>query len=219
MNSGVMPTTPTLRWGPTSERFVQPADVPITLRRESALADLRHMATDVLEPALSVRDAWLRISSSQRSDGTAAVALSGRIDASGIHQLAAHLTGLLNAGTRYLVVDLSRIDLVDEHILGLMRRVEARMHVLGREFELIGLAPPVLYAMDDASLIQVFALYRGVLDDPRPQAVSWTTLRCPQGLDQVAEPGTAGRHRAIIDTGMRRPVTSRAAGDMTRTRT
>jgi hypothetical protein len=40
--------------------------------------------------------------------------------------------------------------------------------------------------------------------------LTWATLRCPGGLDEVAEPHTAARHRAVIDTGAGR--TPRPAG-------
>lgn len=213
-----MPMTPTLRWDTAREQLVHAADNRATRWRESALADLRHIVGWATEPASRQPDNELRIASVQRGDRTTAVALGGRIDAHGIRQLAAHLAGLINTGTRYLVIDLAEVDPMDEHLLRLLRGVESRMLSHGGAFELTGLAPPVLYAMDDASLMEVFTLYRTVLDGTGAKVASWATLRCPQGLDDVPEPGTANRHRAILDSGLPAPVNPARSGRRTGTR-
>jgi anti-anti-sigma regulatory factor len=128
------------------------------------------------------------------------VAVGGSIDARAIRLLTAHFAGLLNAGTRHLVVDVSRVERLDGSLLELMRRVEDKLLALNGLFELTGLVPPVLYAMDDEHLAEVFAQYRATLEAPKPRAPLWAALRCPQGLDDVPEPGSAARYRAFIDT-------------------
>jgi len=143
----------------------------------------------------------MTITSAQRGDRYTAVAVSGPVDARAGRQLAAHLAGLLEAGTRHLVVDLSRVRRVDDHLLDLMRRVEARIADRDGVFELTGLAPSVMHAMDDDALTDVFTVYRAVVDVGDARAMSWAKAHCPLGLGDVSEPHTAGRHRSIIDMG------------------
>ena len=141
------------------------------------------------------------ITSAQRGSRYTAVAVGGPVDTRTVRQLAAHLAGVLNAGTHHLVVDLSHAEQVDGVLLDLMRRVEERMLARNGVFELTGLSPSVLYAMDDGSLTEVFMIYRAVVDDGDPQAMSWASLRCPLGLADVPEPHTSARHPAPIDIG------------------
>jgi anti-anti-sigma regulatory factor len=140
------------------------------------------------------------VTSTLRDDHYTVVTVGGSIDARALRLLAAHFAGLLHAGTRHLVVDLSRVARVDDSLFELMHRLEDRLTALGGLFELTGLAPPVLYAMDDSLLGEVFAWYRAVVDVPDPRAALWSALRCPQGLEDVAEPGSADRYRTFIDT-------------------
>jgi anti-anti-sigma regulatory factor len=140
------------------------------------------------------------VTSTLHGDRYTVVTVGGSIDARALRLLAAHLAGLLHAGTRHLVVDLSRVEQVDDSLFELMHRVEDRLTALNGLFELTGLAPPVLYAMDDALLAEVFSWYRAVTDDPKPRAALWSSLRCPQGLEDTAEPGSADRYRTFIDT-------------------
>jgi len=140
------------------------------------------------------------VTSTLRGDHHTVVTVGGSIDARALRLLAAHFAGLLHAGTRHLVVDLSRVDQVDDSLFELMHKVEGRLTLLGGLFELTGLAPPVLYAMDDPLLAEVFAWYRAIIDAPKPRAALWSSLRCPQGLEDVAEPGSADRYRTFIDT-------------------
>jgi hypothetical protein len=65
-------------------------------------------------------------------------------------------------------------------------------------FEVTGLKPPILRAMDDPTVAEVFAIYRASLDELGPLAGRQAALRFPQGLDEVAEPHTPARHRAVI---------------------
>jgi hypothetical protein len=62
-------------------------------------------------------------------------------------------------------------------------------------FELSGLTPPLLHALDDGTLTVVFAAYRTMRDETGPPA----TLRFPHGLGDVPDPCTAARRRTIID--------------------
>ncbi|MEV0074188.1 STAS domain-containing protein [Amycolatopsis sp. NPDC050768] len=142
----------------------------------------------------------LTVTSTLRGEHYTVVTVSGSIDARALRLLAAHFAGLLHAGTRHLVVDLSQVKPVDDGLFELVHKVEDRLTALNGLFELTGLAPPVLYAMDDALLAEVFSQYRAVIDDPKPRAVLWSSLRCPQGLEDVAEPGSAARYRTFIDT-------------------
>jgi hypothetical protein len=84
------------------------------------------------------------------------------------------------------------------------------MAARGGVLELTGLTPRVLHGMDDDPLARVFALYRAAFERAHPPELSWATVRCPGGLDEVAEPNTAGRHRAIIDTGAGRHAPGQA---------
>jgi len=142
----------------------------------------------------------LTVTSTLRGKHYTVVTVGGSIDARALRLLAAHFAGLLHAGTRHLVVDLSQVKQVDDSLFELMHKVEDRLTALNGVFELTGLAPPVLYAMDDALLAEVFSWYRAIIDDPKPRAVLWSSLRCPQGLEDVAEPGSADRYRTFIDT-------------------
>jgi anti-anti-sigma regulatory factor len=164
--------------------------------RATALAELERLMTQALAPAGNE----LTVGSTLRGDYHTVVMIGGSVDERAIRLLAAHFAGLLNAGARHLVVDLSRVDAVPDSLLDLMRRVEARVLALNGVFELTGLRPPVLYAMDDVALAEVFAQYRVLLDDARPRALRWSDLLCPQGLDDVPEPGSAARCRCFIDT-------------------
>lgn len=175
------------------------ADIRANLWRRAALAELEHMIGQAVIEALTDVADEMTITSVQRGDHYAAVTVSGPADARAIQRLAAHLGGLLNAGARHLVVDLSRVTHIDDQLLDLMRKVEARAVALNGVFELMGLAPNVLYAMDDGPVAEVFALYRATLDVASSHAMSWAGLRCPEGLGEVPEPRTAGRHRSIID--------------------
>jgi hypothetical protein len=77
---------------------------------------------------------------------------------------------------------------------------------LGGIVELTGLGSRLLHDLDDDPLARVFALYRAALDGAGADEVTWARMRCPDGLDDVAEPRTAARHRAIIDNGADHPA-------------
>ena len=191
-----MATRRTPQPNPFGELLFRSADVRADLWRRAALAELEDMVGHRVVAALTDQPAEMTIMSVQSRAHYAAVAVSGPADS---RRLAAHLEGLQRAGVHHLVVDLSKVTRVDDQLLDVMRRVEAR--VLGRNgvFELTGLAPNVLHAMEDEQLSEVFALYRATLEEAGPHAVSWAALRCPQGLVDVPEPRTAGRHRAFFD--------------------
>ncbi|MEV0702214.1 STAS domain-containing protein [Saccharopolyspora sp. NPDC050389] len=188
---------------PASELLFRSADVRADLWRRAALAELEDMVGHAVVAALTDEADEMTITSVQRGAHYTVVTVSGPVDSRATRQLAAHLNGLHNAGAHHLVVDLSRVTNLDENLLGLMRRVEARVLARNGVFELTGLAPNVLYAMEDGPLSEVFALYRATLEEAGPQAVSWAALRCPQGLAEVPEPRTARRHRSIFDVSAR----------------
>jgi hypothetical protein len=126
------------------------------------------------------------------------VAVAGRADAPALRTLAGYLTGLVHAGARHFVIDLSRVERPGDDLLGLLRRCGDRLAADGGALELIGLMPPVLYELDDDALAEVFAQHRAAFEGGRRR---WAALRCPQGFDGVAEPGSPARFRAFVDTG------------------
>lgn len=163
--------------------------------RVATLAELARLMQQALAPAGNE----LTVGSTLRGDHHTVVTVGGYVDERAIRMLAAYFTGLLNGGARHLVVDVSRVDAVPDSLLDLMRRVAARVLALNGVFELTGLTPSVLYAMDDVPLAEVFARYRILLDDARPPALRWSDLLCPQGLEDVPEPGSAARCRCVVD--------------------
>lgn len=169
--------------------------------REEELAELERTLRAAILSTLAEAAGPVMIASAQRADQYSALALAGVLDASAMRAVGAHLRGQLDAGSRHVVVDLSRARRVDERLTALLRRVEARMAAGGGVLELTGLTPRVLHDMDDDPLARVFALHRAAFEHAHPPELTWDALRCPDGLDEVAEPRTAARHRAIIDTG------------------
>jgi anti-anti-sigma regulatory factor len=169
--------------------------------REEELAELEHTLRAAIMSTLAEATSPITIASAQRGDQYSAVVLGGALDAWAMRAVGAHLRGQSDAGSRHLVVDLSRVEQLDDRLLALLRRVEARMANRGGVLELTGLTPRVLHGMDDDPLARVFALFRAAFDRARPPELNWAAVRCPGGLDEVAEPHTAARHRAIIDTG------------------
>lgn len=143
------------------------------------------------------------ITSTQWRDGQTVVVVTGPVDAQSVQRLGLYLQGLLRSGTRRLSVDISQLTGLDDQLLALLHAIATRTFVLGGIFELTGLLPPTLYAMEDGVVTEVFSLYRAALDDDGVQATTWAALTCPQGLSDVAEPGTPARHRAVLDVGAR----------------
>ncbi|MGW5715045.1 STAS domain-containing protein [Amycolatopsis sp. NPDC003865] len=135
----------------------------------------------------------LTISSTLHPGRYTVVAIAGRADAPALRTLAGYLAGLVHAGSRNFVVDLSRVEQPGDDFLRLLRTFGDRVTAAGGELELTGLTPRVLYELDDEPLADVFALYRVDSEVGR-------RLRCPQGLDGVAEPGSPARFRAFVDT-------------------
>jgi hypothetical protein len=140
----------------------------------------------------------LTISSTLHPGRYTVVAIAGRADAPALRTLAGYLAGLVHAGARHFVIDLSRVDRPGDDLLGLLRRFGDRLATGGGALELIGLTPPVLHELDDEALGEVFAQYRASFEGGLRR---WAALRCPQGFDGVAEPGSPARFRAFVDTG------------------
>jgi ABC-type transporter Mla MlaB component len=169
--------------------------------REAELAELERTLRAAIVSTLAEAASPITIASAQRGDQYSAMVLGGPVEASAMGAVAAHLRGQLDAGARHLVIDLSRVGRWDDRLIALLHRVEARMAARGGVLELTGLTPRVLHDMDDDPLDRVFALHRAAFERAHPPELSWAAVRCPGGLDEVAEPHTAARHRAIIDTG------------------
>ncbi|RRO17699.1 anti-sigma factor antagonist [Saccharopolyspora rhizosphaerae] len=184
-----------------SEPLVRPTSLHPDLWRRAALAVLEDLVGRASVVAADEED--MTINSVQRGAHYTVVTVSGPVDLRAARQLAAHLTGLHNAGAHHVVVDLSRVTSLDENLLGVLRRVEAEVVARNGVFELMGLEPNMLHAMEDEPLSEVFTLYRAALEETGSEAASWAALRCPQGLAEVPEPRTARRHRRIFDVGAR----------------
>jgi len=195
----------------STSRTVAPADSGIFLptearparpgwQRQAELVELERMLRAAILSSVVDTAPPVTLASAQRPDGYAAVVLAGTLDGPAIRALSAHLRGLLDGGTRHLVVDLSRVGRLDPRLPAMLRRVEVRMAACGGRVELTGLSPRVLHDMEDDPLARVFALYRVALENSDATDLSWARMRCPGGLDEVAEPRTAARHRSIIDT-------------------
>jgi len=165
---------------------------------QAALAELENTLRAAIVRTLAEATAPITIASAQRGDQHSAVVLAGAVDAAAIRAVGAHLRGLLEGGTRHLVVDLSRVERLDDRLLALLRRVEVGLVARGGALELTGLTSRVLHDMDDDPLARVFALYRAAFERAEPQDLAWAAVRCPGGLGEVAEPHTPARHRAII---------------------
>ena len=165
--------------------------------REVELPELERTLRAAIVSTLAEAAGPITIASAQRGDQYSAMVLGGPVEASAIRAIGAHLRGQLDAGCRHLVIDLSRVGRSDDHLVALLRRAEARMAARGG----VSWAGRVLRDMDDDPLDRVFALYRAAFERAHPPELSWAAVRCPGGLDEVAEPHTAARRRAIIDTG------------------
>lgn len=163
----------------------------MTTRLSLALTELDRLIGQVAPPH------ELTISSTLHPGSYTVVAIAGRADAPALRTLAGYLAGLVHAGSRNFVVDLSGVERPGDDLLGLLRRFGDRLTAVGGELELIGLTPPVLYELDDEPLAEIFALYRVDAEGGQPR---WAALRCPQGFDGVAEPGSPARFRAFVDT-------------------
>ncbi|MEU0797343.1 STAS domain-containing protein [Amycolatopsis sp. NPDC005961] len=157
-----------------------------------ALTELDHLLSRAAPPR------ELTISSTLHPGRYTVVAIAGWMDAAALRTVAGYLAGLVHAGARQFVVDLSRVERPGDDLLVLLHRFGDRLTADGGTLELIGLTPPVLYELDDEALAEVFAQYRAAFEGGLRQ---WATLHCPQGFDGVAEPGSPARFRAFVDTG------------------
>lgn len=167
---------------------------------QEELAELEHVLRAAITCTLAEAARPITIASVQRGDQHSAVVLGGALDATAMRAISAHLRAQIDAGSRHLVVDLSRVEQLDDRLLAVLRRVEVRLAARGGSLELTGLTPRVLHDMHDDPLARVFALYRAALDRAQDRDLSWAAVRCPEALDEVAEPHTPARHRAILHT-------------------
>ncbi|WP_103347610.1 STAS domain-containing protein [Amycolatopsis sp. CA-128772] len=162
------------------------------------------MTTWLSRPLLALPDRLMgrppgfTISSTLHPGRYTVVAVTGRVDALALRTLAGYLAGLVHAGARHFVIDLSGVEQPGDALLDLLHRCGDRLAADGGALELIGLTPPVLYELDDEALAEVFAQYRAASEGGLRR---WAALRCPQGFEGVAEPGSPARFRAFVDTG------------------
>lgn len=191
--------------GATDSGVFLPAEAPPRWARRAELAALQHALRAAMAGALIEVAGAVRIASAQDRNRHAAIALGGPLGGSTTHTLGVYLRALLDAGACHVVVDLSRAQLLDDSLAAFLRGAGARMANRGWVLELTGLSPRVLHGMDDDVLDRVFALYREAFESASPTELSWAALRCPMGLDEVAEPHTPARHRSLIDTRARVP--------------
>ncbi|MBW0108587.1 STAS domain-containing protein [Pseudonocardia sp. KRD-182] len=201
-----MPSIPFRTAAPPDGGVFAPAAVRPRWWRQAELAELEHTLGAVMGASPAEQDPPVTIASAQRGDGFAALVLGGPPGAPPIPALVPHLRAVLDAGARHLVVDLSRTRRLDGQLAAILHEVAVRMAARGGVLDLTGLTPRVLHGLDDEALARVFLLYRAAFEDGTRAELSWAARRCPQGLDEVAEPRTAARHRSIIDTAGRRPA-------------
>ncbi|SEF24562.1 Anti-anti-sigma regulatory factor (antagonist of anti-sigma factor) [Amycolatopsis pretoriensis] len=163
----------------------------MTTRLSLALAELDRLISHATPPH------ELTLSSTLHPGRYTVVTIAGRADTAASRTLAGYLAGLVHAGSRNFLIDLSRVERPGDDFLRLLRRFGDWLTTAGGELELTGLTPPVLYELDDEPLAEVFTLYRVDSEGGRRR---WAALRCPQGFDGVAEPGSPARFRAFVDT-------------------
>jgi anti-anti-sigma regulatory factor len=178
--------------------------------RQAELAELEHTLRAAMGSALADAAGPVTVASAQRADHYAAAVLAGSLDRSSYRSVGSHLRGLVEAGTQHLVIDLSRVRRLDPTLADLLHRLEAWIGAHGGVLEVTGLTPRVLHDLGDDPVTRVFSLYRAAFESAAPNDLSWAAVRCPAGLDGVAEPRTPARHRTYIDT-RARPVPVRAA--------
>jgi anti-sigma B factor antagonist len=201
-----MPSTSFRRPAPPDTGVFAPAAVPPDWRRRAELAELERTLRAVIAGSPAEPSPPVTIASAQRGDRFAALALGGALAGPRAPALVAHLRAVLDAGARHLVIDLSRTGGLDDRLAAILHGVAAEMAARGGVVDLTGLTPRVLHRFDDDALARVFVLYRAAFEDGDGAELSWAARRCPYGLDEVAEPRTAARNRAVIDTAGRRPA-------------
>jgi anti-anti-sigma regulatory factor len=88
------------------------------------------------------------------------LSVTGQLDDLGLDRLQCQLDELLDGGARLLLADLSGVAGCDGRLFDLLARIQ---HLVGRRggwLHLVGLGPPVLDALDQATLPEVLLVYR-----------------------------------------------------------
>jgi anti-anti-sigma factor len=88
------------------------------------------------------------------------LSVTGGIDDRGLERLRCRLDGLIDAGARLLVADLSGVDSCDGRLFELLARTQHQVGCQGGWLRLVGLRSSVLDALDQAALPDVLLVYR-----------------------------------------------------------
>ncbi|MFC5996366.1 STAS domain-containing protein [Pseudonocardia hispaniensis] len=104
----------------------------------------------------------LTISSVQPDRDHALLTVVGMLDHEAVAELCRRTAGLLVAGARYLVVDLSQAHGAHAELLGMLAGVSRRLVARRGWLKLVGAGPAVMEELDEASLSDLFTLYRAV---------------------------------------------------------
>jgi anti-anti-sigma regulatory factor len=88
------------------------------------------------------------------------LSVTGQLDDLGLDRLQCRLDELLDSGARLLLADLSEVAGCDGRLFDLLARTKHLVRCRGGWLRLVGLAPPVLEALDQAALPEVLLVYR-----------------------------------------------------------
>ncbi|GEL20293.1 STAS domain-containing protein [Pseudonocardia asaccharolytica] len=124
---------------------------------------------------------WI-ISSVQPDRDHALLTVTGMLDQESAAELRQRATGLLVAGARYLVVDLSQAYGAHPGILGLLAAASRRLTARQGWLKLTGAGPAVMEKLDEASLSDLFTIYRAA------------TCRGDNGVDDASGSECVTRH-------------------------
>lgn len=101
----------------------------------------------------------------------ATVVVVGPGDRATAERVAGWVHGLIRAGTRNLVVDVSAAHDCDTHLLTVLARTRGLLTELGGTLEVTGVAlPQFLTALRAAGLDEVFVVYDALRPDRRPRS-------------------------------------------------
>ena len=106
-------------------------------------------------------DTTLAISVENRPPA-AIVSVVGELDLTTAPELHQALTGLVDDGWRYLIVDLARLEFCDSSGLSVLVRVKNRLDEVGGEVTLAAPTPIVQRVLEVSGLAEVFGTYPSV---------------------------------------------------------
>jgi hypothetical protein len=115
-----------------------------------------------------------------RVEQVALLSVTGQLDEPGLDRLQCRIDGLLDDGVRLLLADLSGVAGCDGRLFGLLSRTQHFLERVGGWLRLVGLAPPVLTALDQAALPEVLLVYR---------AARWADMASAEPTPAVLIPG------------------------------